>query len=140
MFTLDAKDVVLNQSFANKKEAITFLANRLIEAGVVKDKYDECMLEREAQNATYLGNGIAIPHGTTDRRDDVLQTGVKVIQMPEGVVWGDTDEVAYLAIAIAANSTEHLQLLKRLTRLLGDDTLLPTLRFYRAERNYRVAQ
>ena len=51
MFTLDAKDVVLNQSFANKKDAITFLANRLIEAGIVKDKYDECMLEREAQNA-----------------------------------------------------------------------------------------
>lgn len=129
MFTLTVQDVLLNQHFATKQDAITYLADCLIKAGVVNAGYGASMLEREAQNATYLGNGIAIPHGTTDKRDAVLQTGIKVVQIPEGVVWGESGEVAYLVIAVAANSTEHLALLKRLVGLLDNDTLLPTLRF-----------
>jgi phosphocarrier protein FPr len=43
------------------------------------------MLAREQQTSTFLGNGIAIPHGTTDTRDQVLKTGVQVYQFPQGV-------------------------------------------------------
>ena len=64
------------------------------------------MLAREQQTSTYLGNGIAIPHGTTDTRDLVLQTGVQVFQFPQGIARGD-DQTAYVVIGIAARSDEH---------------------------------
>ncbi len=85
------------------------------------------MLAREQQTSTFLGNGIAIPHGTTDTRDQVLKTGVQVFQFPEGVTWGD-GQVAYVAIGIAASSDEHLGLLRQLTHVLSDDSVAEQLK------------
>lgn len=82
---------------------------------------------REQQTSTFLGNGIAIPHGTTDTRDQVLKTGVQVFQFPEGVTWGD-GQVAYVAIGIAASSDEHLGLLRQLTHVLSDDSVAEQLK------------
>lgn len=59
-----------------------------MQAGNVAEGYVNGMLAREQQTSTFLGNGIAIPHGTTDTRDQVLKTGVQVFQFPEGVTWG----------------------------------------------------
>lgn len=78
------------------------------------------MLAREAQHSTYLGNGIAIPHGTVDTRDLVNKTGVQLHHYPQGVDWGEGQTV-YLAIAIAAKSDEHLAILKQLTHVLSAD-------------------
>lgn len=78
------------------------------------------MLNREAQHSTYLGNGIAIPHGTTDTRELVKQTGVTAMHFPQGLDWGDGNLV-YVAIGIAAKSDEHLGILKQLTRVLSAD-------------------
>ncbi len=55
------------------------------------------MLAREQQTSTFLGNGIAIPHGTTDTRDQVLKTGVKVYQFPQGVLWGEGQVAMWLS-------------------------------------------
>lgn len=71
-----------------KKEAIRQVAAALVQAGNVAEGYVNGMLAREQQTSTFLGNGIAIPHGTTDTRDQVLKTGVQVFQFPEGVTWG----------------------------------------------------
>lgn len=78
------------------------------------------MLQREKQTSTYPGNGIAIPHGTTDTRDQVLNTGVQVFQFPQGIAWGEGQR-AYVVIGIAAKSDEHLMLLRQLTHVLSDD-------------------
>ena len=83
-----------------------------------------CIRDR---TSTFLGNGIAIPHGTTDTRDQVLKTGVKVYQFPQGVVWGE-GQVAYVAIGIAASSDEHLGLLRQLTHVLSDDAVAEQLK------------
>lgn len=109
-----------------KKEAIRQVAASLISAGNVKDGYVEGMLARETQTSTYLGNGIAIPHGTTDTRDQVLETGVQVYQFPQGIARGD--ETAYVVIGIAAKSDEHLALLRQLTHVLCDDSVAEQLR------------
>ncbi|EGZ4081495.1 fused PTS fructose transporter subunit IIA/HPr protein, partial [Salmonella enterica subsp. enterica serovar Hartford] len=85
------------------------------------------MLAREQQTSTFLGNGIAIPHGTTDTRDQVLKTGVQVFQFPQGVTWGE-GQVAYVAIGIAASSDEHLGLLRQLTHVLSDDSVAEQLK------------
>ncbi|WP_392566905.1 fused PTS fructose transporter subunit IIA/HPr protein [Utexia brackfieldae] len=121
MFELVAKDVHMNQSAQDKTQAIKSIAQALVEAGFVEEGYGEGMLQREQQAATYLDNGIAIPHGTTTTRYLVKKTGVQVFHFPQGVKWGDEDQLAYVAIGIAASSDEHLELLRQLTRVLGDD-------------------
>lgn len=69
------------------------------------DGYVNGMLAREQQTSTFLGNGIAIPHGTTDTRDQVLKPVCR-FQFPQGVLWGE-GQVAYVAIGIAASGDEH---------------------------------
>ncbi|MFB9136803.1 fused PTS fructose transporter subunit IIA/HPr protein [Vibrio olivae] len=120
MLQLTTQDITLNQSYQSKQDAIRSLASQLANKGLVKEGYVEGMLNREQQNSTFLGSGIAIPHGTTDTRDQVNETGVTVQHFPEGVNWGDGN-IAYLAIGIAAKSDEHLGILKQLTKVLSAD-------------------
>ncbi|EGR0205134.1 fused PTS fructose transporter subunit IIA/HPr protein [Vibrio vulnificus] len=120
MLKLTSSDITLQQSADNKLDAIKNIAAALTEKGLVEQGYVEGMLNREAQNSTFLGNGIAIPHGTTDTRDLVQNTGVAVHHFPHGVEWGDGNKV-YLAIGIAAKSDEHLGILKQLTKVLSAD-------------------
>ena len=102
MFQLSVQDIHPGEQAGNKEEAIRQVAAALVQAGNVADGYVNGMLAREQQTSTFLGNGIAIPHGTTDTRDQVLKTGVQVYQFPQGVLWGE-GQVAYVAIGIAAS-------------------------------------
>lgn len=120
MLKLARQQILLGQSVATKAEAIALLAGKLTEAGLVEAGYVDGMLAREAQHATYLGSGIAIPHGTTDTRHLVKNTGVMVAQFPQGIEW-DEGQIAYVAIGIAAKSDEHLGILRQLTHVLGDE-------------------
>ncbi|CAG19984.1 fused PTS fructose transporter subunit IIA/HPr protein [Photobacterium profundum] len=120
MLSLSQNDIQLKQTATNKEDAIKALAASLETQGLVEAGYVNGMLAREAQNSTFLGNGIAIPHGTTDTRSLVKQTGVKVHHFPQGVNWGNGKTV-YLAIGIAAKSDEHLGILKQLTKVLSAD-------------------
>lgn len=121
MLQLTQDDIYLHQEADNKQEAIKKIAAALADKQFVAEGYVNGMLERESQAATYLGSGIAIPHGTTTTRDLVKKTGVQVFYFPNGVVWGDEGEKAYIAIGIAASSDEHLTLLRKLTHVLGKD-------------------
>ncbi len=123
MLQLTQDDIYLNQQADNKQDAIKQIAYALTEKKYVEEGYVNGMLERESQAATYLGSGIAIPHGTTTTRHLVKKTGVQVFCFPEGVAWGDDGEKAYIAIGIAASSDEHLTLLRQLTHVLGDDDI-----------------
>jgi len=127
MFQLDVKAIHTGASASDKEDAIRQVAAALTAAGNVGEAYVDGMLAREKQTSTYLGNGIAIPHGTTDTRDLVLETGVQVFQFPQGIVWGE-DQTAYVAIGIAARSDEHLALLRQLTHVLSDDSVAEQLK------------
>ncbi|SON49852.1 fused PTS fructose transporter subunit IIA/HPr protein [Vibrio tapetis] len=120
MLTLTQNDITMRQSASDKFEAIKHIAKDLAEKNLVQAGYVEGMLNRENQNSTFLGNGIAIPHGTTDTRGLVKQTGVTVHHFPQGIDWGDGNLV-YIAIGIAAKSDEHLGILKHLTKVLSAD-------------------
>lgn len=120
MLELTTQDIQLQQHFANKQAAIQGLAHALTAKGLVAEGYAQGMINREAQHSTYLGNGIAIPHGTTDTRELVKQTGVTAMHFPQGLDWGDGNLV-YVAIGIAAKSDEHLGILKQLTKVLSAD-------------------
>ncbi|EBH7730520.1 fused PTS fructose transporter subunit IIA/HPr protein [Salmonella enterica subsp. enterica serovar Mississippi] len=127
MFQLSVQDIHPGEQAGNKEEAIRQIAAALAQAGNVAGGYVDGMLAREQQTSTFLGNGIAIPHGTTDTRDQVLKTGVQVFQFPQGITWGE-GQVAYVAIGIAASSDEHLGLLSQLTHVLSDDSVAEQLK------------
>ncbi|GMQ48380.1 fused PTS fructose transporter subunit IIA/HPr protein [Vibrio sp. 10N] len=134
MLQLDTNTITLNQSSDNKLNAIKAIAADLTAKGLVQDGYVDGMLNREGQNSTFLGNGIAIPHGTTDTRDLVKQTGVAVHHFPNGVDWGDGN-IAYVAIGIAAKSDEHLGILKQLTKILSADGVEQKLKQAKSEKD-----
>ncbi|WP_070966463.1 fused PTS fructose transporter subunit IIA/HPr protein [Vibrio sonorensis] len=120
MLKVSPSDIAMNQHFEDKVAAIKQLGIGLKKKSYTKSGYEQGMLEREAQHSTYLGSGIAIPHGTQNSKDSVITTGVTVAHYPSGVDWGD-GETVYCAIAIAAKSDEHLDILKQLTRVLSED-------------------
>lgn len=122
MFQLSQQDIHLGATASSKQDAIEQVAAALTAAGCVSAGYVDGMKQRELQTSTYLGNGIAIPHGTTDTRDLVLNTGVQVFQFPQGITWGE-GQTAYIVIGIAARSDEHLALLRQLTHVLSDDSV-----------------
>ncbi|WP_369790206.1 fused PTS fructose transporter subunit IIA/HPr protein [Rouxiella sp. WC2420] len=126
MFELSQQDIHLGAAAGDKQDAIRQVAAALTAAGRVSEGYVEGMLARELQTSTYLGNGIAIPHGTTDTRDLVLNTGVQVFQFPQGIEWGEGQK-AFVVIGIAARSDEHLTLLRQLTHVLSDDSVAEQL-------------
>lgn len=127
MLELHPSQIRMGRQAADKLQALAELADSLVAGGLVAAGYLDGMQAREQQGSTYLGQGIAIPHGTPETRDQVFQTGMRLIQYPEGVDWGDGQRV-YLAIAIAARSDEHLRLLQLLTRALGEGDLSQALR------------
>ncbi|MEB3767328.1 phosphoenolpyruvate--protein phosphotransferase [Acinetobacter sp. MD2] len=120
MIALDIQHVRMNQHAVDKAQALQCLVNILVEDQLVTPEYLQGLTAREQQSATYLGQGIAIPHGTPQSRQYILKTGVRLAHFPEGVVW-DGENKIYLAVVIAAKSDEHLQVLQILTRALIDD-------------------
>lgn len=120
MLELSESNIHLNANAADKQQAIEMAASALVQADNVENGYLQGMLARELQTSTFLGNGIAIPHGTLDTRSMVKKTGVQVFQFPQGIEWGEGN-IAYVVIGIAARSDEHLSLLRQLTHVLSDE-------------------
>lgn len=116
------QDIFISDERVDKHAALAQVAERMMQAGNTTSDYLSGMLAREAQISTYLGNGIAIPHGTPETRDAVLNTGVKVIVFRHGVEWGEGN-IAHVVMAIAARSNEHLDILRQLTHALSDDSV-----------------
>ena len=120
MLELSESNIHLNTNAVDKQQAIEMAASALVQADNVENGYLQGMLARELQTSTFLGNGIAIPHGTLDTRSMVKKTGVQVFQFPQGIEWGEGN-IAYVVIGIAARSDEHLSLLRQLTQVLSDE-------------------
>jgi phosphotransferase system HPr (HPr) family protein len=110
--------IVIGATATDKEEAIARVGGLLVEHGYVTPDYIGAMRDREAIISTYLGNGIALPHGTSEAQAAILRTGLAVVQYPAGVPWGD--EPARLVIGLAATSDEHIGILSRLAGILGD--------------------
>lgn len=119
---LTEQDIQFYDAPCDKAMALAQVAGLLTKSGNTTNGYIAGMLQREAQISTYLGNGIAIPHGTPEVREHILHTGVKVIAFRQGVEW-EPGQRAYVVIGIAARSDEHLTILRQLTHVLGDDSV-----------------
>ncbi|AQQ54891.1 PTS mannitol transporter subunit IICBA [Planococcus lenghuensis] len=103
------ENIFINQEFATKEEAIRFAGEALVRGGYVEESYVEEMLKREEITTTYMGNNVAIPHGTEAAKKAVIKSGFTVVQVPNGV---DFDgESAKLIFGIAGKDGTHLEIL-----------------------------
>ncbi len=116
----------LRQKPVTKEEAIQAAGEMLVKLGYVDETYIDAMQERERLVSTYIGMGVAIPHGTTQAKGTVKKTGIVCFQYPDGVDFGA--EKAQLVFGIAGIGDEHLDLLSKLCTLLEDEALLETLK------------
>ncbi|WP_334324726.1 PTS mannitol transporter subunit IICBA [Gilliamella apicola] len=128
LFKLTEKDIFLGLTAQNKEEAIRFAGQKLVDNGYVKPVYIEAMLERERLTSTYLGESIAVPHGTIEAKESVINTGIVFCQYPSGVEFGEeADDKAKIVIGIAARNNEHLDVIAKLTNALDDPNIIAKL-------------
>ncbi len=121
-----AKDNILTGLKTESKDDAILRAGHLLEQkGYVRKGYAEAMLKRENESTTYMGMGIAIPHGTDEAKKDIIRSGIVILQYPEGVDFGD--EKAYLIAGIAGKGDEHIEILASLGETFEDEDKLKAL-------------
>ena len=123
---LKKNNIVLGLESVSKEEAIKRAGEILAKEDYVKEEYIQAMLEREEIVSTYIGMGVAIPHGVGEAKKEVKKSGIAVLQYPNGIKFGD--EVAYLVVGIAGVGDEHLTILSNIAMSLEDEGLVEKLR------------
>ena len=119
LFRSKKSNIKLGLKNIEKEEAIKMAGQLLVDSGYVDPEYVEAMLLREEQLSTYIGKGVAIPHGVGKAKDNIKKSGMVVLQFPEGVSFGE--EKVCLLIGIAAVGNEHLNILSNIATALEDD-------------------
>lgn len=113
-------NIKMNLPSTTKEEAIKMAGELLYKSGYVGEEYINGMLAREKDVSTYMGRGIAIPHGENAVKDSVKQSGIVVLQFPEGVDFGTGK--AKLVVGIAGKGDEHLAILANIAVALDEYT------------------
>ncbi|MGF1687082.1 PTS mannitol transporter subunit IICBA [Photobacterium japonica] len=128
VFQIESKNIHLGLKANSKEEAIRYAGEQLVKLGYAETEYVDAMFEREKLVPTYLGESIAVPHGTVEAKDRVIKTGIVICQYPGGVQFtDDDDDVAKLVIGIAAKNDEHIQVITTITNALDDPDAIERL-------------
>ena len=120
MTILSKERISLQTSATDKADAIRKAGEFLVKSNCVLPEYVDGMLKREESMSTSLGNGVAIPHGVYENRDHILQTGISVLQLTDGVEWEEGEKV-YMVIGIAASADEHVGVLSNLADVIDNE-------------------
>ena len=123
---LPREGIRLGLTAADKWDAIRQCGAVLTELGAVEDGYPDAMLEREKSVSTFIGEGVAIPHGTDESRALVRRTTLGVLQFPAGVDWDG--QTVNICVAIAAKGDEHVTVLSSLAQILMNPAQAEQLR------------
>ncbi len=123
---LAASSIRLDAKATGRDDAIRQAGAALIEAGAVDPSYVDAMLERENSVSTFVGEGVAIPHGTLAGKDAVKDDAIVVLRFPDGVDWDGND--VSVAVGIAARGNGHIALLSQLATVLLDPDKAAALR------------
>ena len=122
---LGIDDVTLGCRAGSMQEAIDFVGRKLVDCGSVTADYVSGMQKRETVDSTFLGNGVALPHGVLESKEHIIKTGIVVAQYPEGVDWGPG--TAHLVVGLAAVGGDHVAVLSQLAEILQDEELCERL-------------
>ncbi|EGQ0322195.1 TPA: PTS sugar transporter subunit IIA [Staphylococcus pseudintermedius] len=113
------ENILLNQSISTQEEAIEKAGQLLVDSGVVKAGYVQAMKDREQIVSTFMGNALAIPHGTDEAKNEVITSGLSLLQIPEGLLWNG--EEVKVVIGIAGKDGEHLDLLSQIAMTFSEE-------------------
>jgi PTS system mannitol-specific IIA component len=111
--------VRIHSGAATQDEAMREAAGILEDAGAVTAAYYGAMKDREQTVSTYMGNELAIPHGTNEAKDEILSSALSLVRYDGGVDWGG--EPVRFVVGIAGKGDEHLEILSRIAILFSDD-------------------
>ncbi|MFY9472279.1 MAG: PTS sugar transporter subunit IIA [Tepidanaerobacteraceae bacterium] len=123
---LTENSIILGAEAKDKYEAIEIVGNLLLQEGKVEASYIDAMKAREDMLSTYIGNGVAIPHGVGESKDSIIESGISVAQFPKGVDFGDGN-TAYIVIGIAGKDNEHLDILANIATVCEDEAQVEKL-------------
>ncbi|MCX7710162.1 MAG: PTS sugar transporter subunit IIA [Clostridia bacterium] len=129
------ENIQIGQKSVSKEEAIEMAGQLLVDSGYVMPEYIDAMKEREKVLSTYIGEGIAIPHGVGAAKDKIIKTGISVVQFPEGVVFGEGNK-AFLVVGIAGKGNEHMKILTNLAEFIQEGITIKEL--FTTEDNMRI--
>ena len=116
---LKKENILLGLKSESRDEAIKRAGQLLIDNGYVSDEYVQAMFDREDIVSTFIGNGVAIPHGVGKARDLIKQSGLAVLQYPEGINYNGND--CYSVVAISGKDNEHIKILANIAEQLSDE-------------------
>ena len=109
----------INVTVGSQNEAIEKAGQALVDSGAVTENYIQAMKDREDVVSTFMGNGLAIPHGTEEAKGNVIQSGLSLLQIPEGVDWNG--EEVKVVVGIAGKDGEHLDLLSKIAITFSEE-------------------
>ncbi|MET4638683.1 PTS sugar transporter subunit IIA [Mycetocola sp. 2940] len=116
---LTPENVVARGTATSKDEAIREAGALLVAAGAVKPEYIDAMLERESSVSTYMGNYLAIPHGTNEAKDAITRSSLSLVRYADPIDW-DGEPVRF-AVGIAGLNNEHLDILSKIAIVFSDE-------------------
>ncbi|GAB3600691.1 hypothetical protein GCM10027408_28850 [Microbacterium tumbae] len=119
MGVLTLGQVRIHPGAATREQALQEATDILVSAGAVTPAYVDAMRQREETVSTYMGNSLAIPHGTNDAKDAILASALSVVRYDGGVDWAG-DPVTFV-IGIAGVGDEHLEILSRIAILFSEE-------------------
>lgn len=106
------ENVVVNENASSKEEVIRQAGQLLVDKGYVNQSYVDAMIKREETCSTFMGNGLALPHGVEEAKKEVLSSGISVVSVPNGIDWGG--EEVKIVIGIAGVGDDHLEILGKI--------------------------
>ena len=124
---LSEENIALNVKVKDKEEAIRYAGKILVENAYTTPKYIEHMMERERRFSVYIGNHLAIPHGIESSDSEIYTSGLSVVQIPEGVDFGDGN-IAYVVIGIAGKDGTHLNMLSNIALICAEEENIEKMR------------
>ncbi|GGD81844.1 PTS sugar transporter subunit IIA [Microbacterium murale] len=119
MAVLSIGQVRIHSGSATQDDALQEATDILVAAGAVTPAYVDAMRQREETVSTFMGNGLAIPHGTNETKEAILDSGLSVVRYDGGVDWAG-DEATFV-IGIAGRGDEHLEILSQIAILFSDE-------------------
>ena len=123
---LSEDSIVLGGTARNRDDAITEAGQLLVAAGAVDDSYVDAMHEREKSVSTFMGNGLAIPHGTNEAKPSIRRTAISFVRYDEPIDW--LGQPAEFVVGIAGAGDDHLSVLSSLAGIFTDDAAIERLR------------
>ena len=130
------ENIRVNCEPAPKNDVIRSVGQMLADSGYVDQPYVEAMIEREKTFSTFMGSGLALPHGVEAAKKEVKASGIAVMTFPKGIDW-DGNEV-HVVIGIAGVGEEHLDILSASAEKMLDETAAKRLAEGDADTVYRI--